>query len=84
MTNPVPRASVMAITPYVPGKSASAAAPGQRVFKLSANETPLGPSPHAIEAARKSLERAADYPEGSSRLPREAIGARHGLDPARI
>ncbi len=83
MTKPVPRESVMAIDPYVPGKSAGAAA-GQRVFKLSANETPLGPSPHAIEAARKSLERAADYPEGSSRLPREAIGARHGLDPARI
>ena len=84
MTNPVPRASVMAITPYVPGKSASAAAPGERVFKLSANETPLGPSPRAIEAARARVKHAAEYPEGSSRLLREAIGAAHRLNPARV
>jgi histidinol-phosphate aminotransferase len=38
---------VLDIAAYVPGKSA---APGvARVFKLSANETPLGPSPKAIE-----------------------------------
>jgi histidinol-phosphate aminotransferase len=84
MTKPAPRENVMAIDPYVPGKSAGKAAEGQRVFKLSANETPLGPSPRAIEAARRSVERAAEYPEGSSKLLREAIGAAHGLDPARI
>ena len=55
-----------------------------RVFKLSANETPLGPSPRAIEAARRAIGEAEIYPEGSSRLLREAIGARHGLDSARI
>jgi histidinol-phosphate aminotransferase len=84
MTKPAPRESVLAIDTYVPGKSPRAAAPGQRVFKLSANETPLGPSPRALEAARRVLEHAARYPEGSSKLLREAIGAAHGLDPARI
>lgn len=82
MTRPVPRRGVMAIDPYMPGKSA---APGAaRVFKLSANETPLGPSPRAIEALRDMAPDIALYPEGSSKGLREAIGARYGLDPARI
>lgn len=39
---PIPRPGVLSIDAYVPGKSA---APGAtRAFKLSANETPLGPS----------------------------------------
>lgn len=82
MTRPAPRPSLLAIDPYVPGKSA---APGTgRVFKLSANETPLGPSPRAIAALRDMAPEIALYPDGSSRALREAIGARYGLDPARI
>ena len=84
MTKPAPRENVLAIDIYVPGKSAAAARNGARVFKLSANETPLGPSPRAIAAARQSIEHAAAYPEGSSKLLRAAIGAAHNLDPARI
>jgi histidinol-phosphate aminotransferase len=84
MRQPVPRASVLAIDPYVPGKSAATSAANIPVFKLSANETPLGPSPYAIEAAQRQAAAASVYPEGSSRLLREAIGARHGLDPARV
>ncbi len=79
---PIPRPGVLSIDAYVPGKSA---APGAtRAFKLSANETPLGPSPRAIVAARDILEESALYPEGSSRNLREAIGAQFNLDPARI
>jgi len=82
MSRPVPRPGVMAIDPYVPGKSA---APGSgRTFKLSANETPLGASPRAIAALRAAADDIQLYPEGSSRLLRTAIGAAHGLDPARI
>jgi histidinol-phosphate aminotransferase len=82
MTKPNPRPSVLAIDAYVPGKSA---APGAaRVFKLSANETPLGPSPRAIQAVRDMAGDIALYPEGSSRALREAIGARYALDPERI
>ncbi|MBI3275094.1 MAG: aminotransferase class I/II-fold pyridoxal phosphate-dependent enzyme, partial [Methylocystis sp.] len=82
MTRPVPRPGVLAIDPYVPGKSP---APGAaRVFKLSANETPLGPSPAAIEALRKLAPDIAAYPDGAATRLRRAIGVRYELDPARI
>jgi histidinol-phosphate aminotransferase len=79
---PKPRAGVLDIEPYVPGKSS---APGvAKVFKLSSNETPLGPSPHAIEAYRKVATHLEDYPDGAASALREAIGRAFGLDPARI
>lgn len=82
MSQPVPRPGILAIDPYAPGKSS---APGaSRVIKLSANETPLGPSPRAIEALRALAPDIALYPDGASTRLREAIGAAHGLDPARI
>jgi histidinol-phosphate aminotransferase len=82
MSRPMPRPGVLDIAPYVPGKSA---APGvAKVFKLSANETPLGPSPKAIEAYKNCALNLEDYPEGSSRVLRDAIGKSFGLDPDRI
>jgi histidinol-phosphate aminotransferase len=79
---PQPRPGVLAIDPYVPGKSS---APGvARVFKLSSNETPLGPSPNAIAAYRAVADRLADYPDGTATALREAIGRAFGLDPNRI
>jgi histidinol-phosphate aminotransferase len=82
MTRPVVRPNVLAIEAYVPGKSG---APGAaRVFKLSANETPLGPSPAAIAALRALAPEIAAYPDGAATRLRQAIGAAHGLDPARI
>jgi histidinol-phosphate aminotransferase len=79
---PQPRPGVLAIQAYVPGKST---APGAaRVYKLSANETPLGPSPRAVEAYRGAAANLHDYPEGTARALREAIGRSFGLDPARI
>lgn len=86
MPRPLPRPGVLAIDPYVPGKSAAAghAAGAARVFKLSANETPLGASPLAVEAVRNLAPDIAAYPDGSSGKLRDAIGARWGLDPARI
>jgi histidinol-phosphate aminotransferase len=80
--HPQPRAGVLDIEPYVPGKSS---APGvAKVFKLSSNETPLGPSPHAIEAYKKFAMHLEDYPDGAASALREAIGRAFGLDPARI
>ena len=79
---PTPRPGVMAIHAYVPGKSS---APGvAKVFKLSSNETPLGPSPHAIEAYHQVAGHLQDYPDGSSSDLRATIGRVYGLDPARI
>ena len=62
LERPQPRPGVLKIQAYVPGKSS---APGAaKVFKLSSNETPLGPSPHAIassvaaNAARGAVRKA--------------------------
>jgi histidinol-phosphate aminotransferase len=79
---PQPRPGVLSIDPYVPGKSS---APGvARVFKLSSNETPLGPSPKAIAAHRAVGEHLEDYPDGAATALRAAIGRAFGLDPDRI
>ena len=81
-TRPQPRPGVLDIAPYIPGKST---APGvDKVFKLSSNESPLGPSPHAVEAYRRIGEHLEDYPDGAASALREAIGAVYGLDPDRI
>jgi histidinol-phosphate aminotransferase len=82
LKRPQPRPGVLAIDPYVPGKSS---APGvARVFKLSSNETPLGPSPKAIAAYKAVGEHLEDYPDGASTALRQAIGRAFGLDPDRI
>jgi histidinol-phosphate aminotransferase len=71
----------MQIEAYVPGKSAAAGV--AKIHKLSSNETPLGPSPRAVEAVR-SADHLELYPDGSATRLREAIGAKYGLDPKRI
>ncbi|TPK98609.1 MULTISPECIES: histidinol-phosphate transaminase [unclassified Mesorhizobium] len=80
---PAPRAGIMDIEAYVPGKS-TAPAGVAKVYKLSANENPLGPSPKAIEAAREVAAKLDVYPDGSARRLREAIAEVHGLNPANI
>ena len=79
---PKPRPGVLDIEAYVPGKSK---APGvAKVFKLSSNETPLGPSPRAVAAYKACADHLEDYPDGSASELREAIGRAFGLDPDRI
>ena len=78
---PEPRPGIMQIEAYVPGKSAAAGV--AKIHKLSSNETPLGPSPRAVEAVR-SADHLELYPDGSATRLREAIGAKYGLDPRRI
>jgi len=81
-TRPQPRPGVLEIEAYVPGKSS---APGvAKVFKLSSNETPLGPSPRAIAAYKAGADHLEDYPDGAASELREAIGRAFGLDPNRI
>jgi histidinol-phosphate aminotransferase len=83
MSRPVPKPGILEIAPYTPGKS-PVPQPGRKLFKLSANETPFGPSPRAIEAYRDAALALEAYPEGTSRILREAIGRAFGLDPNRI
>lgn len=78
---PVPQPGIIEIAPYLPGR---AAPPGSRAIKLSSNESPLGASPAAIAAFEEAARSLEIYPEGSSRVLREALGEVHGLDPEQI
>ncbi len=82
MTTLSPKPWIAAIAPYVPGRSTTE--DGRTVAKLSSNENPLGTSDAAraaFAAAAGSLDR---YPDASALRLREAIAAKHGLDPDRV
>jgi histidinol-phosphate aminotransferase len=76
---PVPRPSVMEIEAYVPGKGLPSGS--QTAFKLSSNESPLGPSSAAVDAYRQLAGQLELYPDGAALRLRQALGARYGLDP---
>ncbi|WFL78320.1 histidinol-phosphate transaminase [Altererythrobacter arenosus] len=78
---PAAKPWILGIHAYVPGKARSA--DGRALIKLSANENPLGTSEVAL-AARSAAAGPAHYPDPGSTALREAIGALHGIDPARI
>ncbi|MGE3872615.1 MAG: histidinol-phosphate transaminase [Parvibaculaceae bacterium] len=73
---PMPKPGILDIAPYVPGK---AGAKGQKVHKLSANESPLGASSKASEAYRSAAQALELYPDGAAHELREAIASRYGL-----
>ncbi len=79
---PQPNPGILDIAAYVPGESALPG--GMKPIKLSSNETPLGPSPKAIEAFRAEASQLALYPDGGSTALRKAIGRVYGLNPDRI
>ena len=81
-TRPLPNQGVMDIHAYIPGKSA--APDNVKLYKLSANETPLGPSDAAKTAYSALANTLEDYPDGSASELREAIGKVHGLNPNSI
>ncbi|MDO7835972.1 histidinol-phosphate transaminase [Sphingobium sp. HBC34] len=81
-TKPAPKDWILGISPYVPGKSA--ADDGRPLIKLSANENPLGTGAAARAALVAATADLATYPDPGALKLREAIGAAHGLDPARI
>lgn len=76
---PTPKPWIEAIHAYVPGKSKGK--DGRPLIKLSANENPLGTSEAALAAKAAA---PALYPDPDSTALRTAIGARHGIDPARV
>jgi histidinol-phosphate aminotransferase len=77
---PVP--GILNISPYVAGRSE---APGRGpVYKLSSNETPLGPARQTIEAFTAAAIGLNLYPDGSASALREAIAGTHGLEASRI
>jgi histidinol-phosphate aminotransferase len=82
IVRPIPRPGILDIARYLPGKSKATG--GAKLHKLSSNETPLGPSPKAMEAFRTVAANLELYPDGPATALREAIGRAYGLDPARI
>ena len=82
MTAPTPRPEILRISPYVGGESTI---PGvNRTIKLSSNEGAFGVPPGAQAAFARMAGELYRYPDGSAVELRRAIGARFGLDPARI
>ncbi len=73
---------VEGIHAYVPGKAKLADRPV--VARLASNENPFGPSPRAIAAMQSVLADSHRYPDPAATALREALGAHHGIDPARI
>ncbi len=66
---------------YVPGRPIEEVERELKIHavKLASNENPLGPSPRAMEAARRALEQAHRYPDGGTHVLRETLAARTGL-----
>lgn len=51
------------------------------IIKLASNENPFGPSPRALEAARRALVSGERYPDGGSFALRQKLAEAHGLGP---
>jgi len=66
---------------YVPGRPIEEVERELKIHavKLASNENPLGPSPKAVEAAKKALADAHRYPDGGTHVLRETLAARTGL-----
>jgi histidinol-phosphate aminotransferase len=79
---PAPRPGVLDIAPYVGGEATIAGV--ERPIRLASNESALGPSAKAVAAYRALAGEIHRYPDGNAEELREALGRRHGLDPARI
>jgi len=78
---PQPKAGILDIHAYVPGKSGTKAG---KVHKLSSNESAVGASPKAVAAFAAVGPELALYPDGGALPLRQAIAARYGLKPENI
>ena len=79
---PRPKPGVMDIAAYVPGRETAHGV--AKVYKLSSNESPLGPSPKVAEALAANNANLALYPDGSAHVLRDAISRTYGLNPDNI
>ena len=75
---------ILKLTVYEPGKPVEELARDlglreEEIIKLASNENPLGPSPKALDAMRKTLERSHFYPDGGGYELRGAVAERLGM-----
>src|SRR5882762_9474347 len=76
---------IQGLPAYVAGKPVEEVEQELKIHavKLASNENPLGPSPKAMEAARRALGDANWYPDGGRKRLREVLGLRCGVNAAR-
>ena len=83
MSAPTARQGVMQTPPFVPPAARRIEGmPGP--IRLSANESPHGPSLRAIEAYRALADDLYRYPDAAQTALRMAVAAVHGLEPERL
>jgi histidinol-phosphate aminotransferase len=72
---------IQGLPAYVPGRPVEEVEQELKIHavKLASNENPLGPSPKAMEAARRALGEANWYPDGGSKRLREVLAARFAV-----
>ena len=77
---------IQGLPAYVAGKPVEEVEQELKIHavKLASNENPLGPSPKAMEAARRALGDANWYPDGGSKRLREVLAERVGVSSAEI
>src|SRR3990170_7796332 len=78
---------VRGIEPYRPGKPIEELEREYGVtnaIKLASNENPLGPSPRALEAARRALRDIHRYPDGNGFALKQALARKLGVTPGNI
>lgn len=75
------------LVPYVPGKPIEETQREyriKRVVKLASNENPLGPSPKALQAARRALVDAHRYPDSGAFRLKQTLSRQLGVAPAQL
>jgi histidinol-phosphate aminotransferase len=72
---------IQGLPAYVPGRPVEEVEQELKIHavKLASNENPLGPSPKAMEAARRALSEANWYPDGGSKRLREVLAGRNNV-----
>lgn len=76
--HPRPRANVLAIPAYVPGKP-PVARPGLTSYKLSSNENPFPPLPGVLAAATEAAAQMNRYPDMGATALYDALAAHLGV-----
>jgi histidinol-phosphate aminotransferase len=79
-----PKPGVSKITPFSGVNTEARQEAGKRIFKLAANESPLGPSPKAIEAFQAAQQELHLYPRDNIQTLRESLARSHGIPAERI
>jgi histidinol-phosphate aminotransferase len=69
------------VAPYDAGQPMEEQLRAGAVIRLSANESPLGPSPKVVEALRREAPRVHLYPDGGSTALRSLLGQRLDVGP---